>query len=638
MEYPSLNYPRRRTSHLDPRSSHHHGQDDLFYADAPGLHDFNTAGTLNPTTRLPPCATNFNPRLKNEPSLRVEGTRGRTPSRRTVSRTSIETSFTSYQHSPSQSPVAGPQHASNPGDQSLERRTYEEILHRHLSDILGLQGPAHAGNRGTSTTPVSGPAPQRPGHGQDFASDTLYSDRENAGYAAHPIQPSAPTFDANTAAPPTLSSVNVADPLHITNAGDQESSWRRQLEAYAYGVFADSVPSQGRAHGRNLPTDTAPFNSHPPQATGYGQDFAPGTLRSNGDNIGYAAHPLQPFTPFLESNSAAAPPVLDPSYTSTLVDVAPKIKSEHYGPPGVSSVSHLSATHRPAPILSNHINSRSLGTSTPSGRPHKVSKSISFERSAQNPNPRRQRQRRLLPNQPNLRGVDLYIPPSHPHIATSESLNPSRAPTQGQPIDNTTKTECSGPSNVSNKNEVDEDEFFNMFLDMEGLIEKPPNDSQVGSLNDPDTLNLIDQNVPEAQESANASTAGRPTGNTGLEPQPQPKRKYRKRTLSTAFPTTTTAAAASEAQRPATKQRKNANPNPVRKNPSCKSRRADPRARYWCADATCHASQTHGFEGFVTREDTRRHLLVHEPPNFVCRLPHKNGEDYWARRKDNLEA
>lgn len=628
MEYPSLNYLCRQTPHLDPRSSHHHRQGDLFYPDASGLHDLNAAGTLNPAIRLAPGSTNVNLRQKNRHSLHIEETRVRTPSRRSVSRTSIKSSLTSYQHSPSQSHVVGLRNVSNQDDQSLERRTYEE--HRQLFDILGLQDPAHNRNHFTNTSPVSGPAPQGPDHGQDLPSDTLYSDRENVGYAAHPLQPPDPILDANPAAPPTLSSTNVADPLHITNAGDQDLPWRRQFEAYAHGIFPDSVLSQRTAHGRNWPRDIAPFNSHPSQATGYGQDFASDTSRLNDESVCYAAHPLQPFPPFLESDSAAAPPVLDSSYNSAPVDVSPKLKSEYYEHRGTPSASHISATHRPAPILSNHINSRFLGTSTPSRRPHKVSKLNSSEPSAEILIPRRRRRRRLLPQNPHLSGVDLCFPTFRPHVATSESVNPSGTPSQGQPNDNTAKTECSGPSNVSNDDEVD----FDFYLDMKALIEEPPNDCQISSLNALDTLNLIDQDVPDAQESTTAQNiAGQPTGSTSLEQQPQPKRRYRKRNLPTAFPTT-----ASQAQQPQTKPRKKTNPNRVRKNPSCKTRRADPTHRYWCAKPTCHASRAHGFIGFVTCEDTRRHLLVHEAPSFFCWLPHKNGGKFRTRRKDNFAS
>lgn len=641
MEYPSLNYLCRQTPHLDPRSSHHHSQGDLFHPDASGLHDLNAAGTLNPATHFPPGSTNVNLKLKDGHSLRIEETRGRKPSRQSVSRTSIKSSLTSYQHSPSQSHVVGLRNVSNQDDQSLERRTYEE--HRQLFDILGLQSPVHNRNHFTNTSPVSGPAPQGPGHGQDLPSDTLYSDHENVGYAAHPLQPPDPIFDANPAGPPTLSSTNVAEPLHLTNAGDQDLSWRRQFEAYAHGIFPDSVLSQRTAHGRNWPTDTAPFISHPSQATGYGQDLASDTSRLNDESVCYAAHPLQPFPPFLESDSAAAPPVLDPSYNSAPVDVSPKLKSEYYEYRGTPSASHISATHRPAPILSNHINSRLLGTSNPSRRPYKVSKLNCSETSAENPIPRRRRrQRRLLPQQPHFSGVDLCFPASRPHVATSESVNPSGAPTQGQPNDNTAKTECSEssnvsnetdcsePSNVSNEDEVD----FDFYLDMKALIEEPPKDCQISSLNALDTLNLIDQDVPDAQESTTAQDiAGQPIGNTSLEQQPQPKRRYRKRNLPTAFPTT-----ASQAQQPQTKPRKKTNPNPVRKNPSCKTRRADPTFRYWCAEPTCHASRACGFKGFVTCEDTRRHLLVHEAPSFACWLPHKNGGKFRTRRKDNFAS
>lgn len=638
MEYPSLNYPCRQTPHLDPRSSHHHRHGDLFYPDASGLYDFNATETLTPINRLPPDATDFNIRMTNEQSLLIEETRGRTPSRWSVSRTSIEGFITLYKHSPSQSHVAGPRHVSNQDDQSLERRNYEEILHRQLSDFLGLQGPAQDRYHCTNTPPLSGPAPEGPGHGQDLISDTLYSDREDIGYAAHLFQPSAPIFDANTAAPPTLSSTNVATPLNFPNTGDQQLLWSEQLEAYAYDIFPDSVPSQETTHGRNWPTDTAPFNSHPPQTTGYGPSFASDASRSNGEDVCYAAHPLQSSTPFLDSNSAAVPQLFNPPYTSTPADDSPKIKSERYEPPGTSPTSPISATHRDAPILSNHINSPLLGTSNPLHRPHKISKLNSFDPSTETPIPRRRRPCRLLPNQPYLSDVDLCFPPSHPHVASSESVNTSGAgaPTQGQPIDHTAKTECSGSSNVSNKDEFDEDDFFNLFIDMKGLIEEPSNDCQASSLDDIDALNFINKLVPDALESATAqNTAGQPIENTGLEPQPQPKREYRKRTFSTAFPITTTA---SEAPQPETKPRKNTKPNPVRKNPSCRIRRADPKSRYWCADATCHASRDRDFAGFVTSEDTRRHLLVHQPPSFVCRLPHRNGADFWARRKDNLEA
>ena len=628
MEYPSLNYLCGQTPHLDPRSSHHHRQGDLFYPDASGLHDLNAAGISNPATRLAPGSNNVNLRLKNGHSLRIEETRGRNPSRQSVSRTSIKSSLTSYQHSPSQSHVVGLRNVSGQDDQSLERRTYEE--HRQLFDILGLQSPAHHRNHFTNTSPVSGPAPQGPGHGQDFPSDTLYSDRENVGYVAHPLNPPDPIFDANPAAPPTLSSTNIADPLYITNAGDQDLSWRRQLEPHAYGLLPDSVLSQRTAHGRNWPTHTAPFNSHPPQATDYGQEFASDTSRLNSESVCYAAHPFQPFPPFLESDSAAAPRVLDPSYNSAPVDVSPKLKSEYYEHPGTPSASHISATHRPAPILSNHINSRFLSTSTPSRRPYKVGKLNSSQPSAEIPISRRRRPHRLLPQQPHLSGIDLCFPASHPHLATWESVNPSGAPSQGQPNDNTAKTECSGPSNVSNEDEVD----FDFYLDMKALIEEPPNDCQISSLNALDTLNLIDQDVPDAQKSTTAQNiAGQPTGNTSFEQQPHPKRRYRRRNLPTTFPTT-----ASQAQQPQTKPRKKTNPNPIRKNPSCKTRRADPTHRYWCAEPTCHASRACGFKGFVTCEDTRRHLLVHEAPSLVCWLPHKNGGKFRTRRKDNFAS
>lgn len=642
MENLSLNYPCRQTPHLDLDSSHHHGQGDFFYADTSCLQDLNTAGTLHLNPRLPLGATDLNARPRNELSLRIKETRGPTPSRQPVSRTSIQSSFTLYQHSPAQSHVASRPRLSHQNNQSLERRNNEEVLQRQRYDILGLQGPAHDRNYFTSTTPVSDPTPQRSGHGQDLNSNTSYPDHENVGYPAHSLQPFDPIFDTNTAAPPTPSSTKLADRLNVTNTSDQVVSRKWQLDPYAYRNFRDSLSSRRTtAYGRNWPTDTAPFNSHPPQTIGYGENFAPGISQSNGANVGYAAHPLQPYTPFLGFNSAATPPVLYPPYTSTPVNATPKIKSEQYEPPGHSSASHISSTLTHAPILSNHLDSPFLGTSTPSRRAHRVSKLKNFGFPTEMPSLRRRHRRRPFlqqqqqqqqqPLSPNLYSSRSYLP-----IATRESVDPSEAHSQDPLIDSTAKTESSEPSNVPKKDEVD----FDFFLDMDALIEKPPNDCQVSSLNALDKLNPNNQNVPDAPESATAqNTADQPVGTAVLEPQPQLEQNNRKRTLFPAVPTTTALSTAiSDPVHPTTKPRKNTNPKPVRKNPSSKSRRAEPKARYWCVQADCHASRNRGFGGFVTREDTRRHLLVHEAPSFVCNLPHKFGQAYTTRRKDNLEA
>ena len=639
MAHLSLDYPCSQASHSLSRTSYPHGQGDLFYPDASGLHDFDATENLDPSAHLPPDSTNFN-LTQNEYPLRIQEVRGRTPSSRIVFRTSVKSSFTSYQHLSPSSNVAKPPHVIDEDDQSLNSKQFEEELHRRLSHFLRPQGPSHDRNCGTDTTHLSGPARQQTGngyHGQELTSDTFQSNEENVHHAAHPLQFSAPILDSNSTAPPSLSSANSADPLHVTNAYDQELSWRRQLEAYAYGNVPDNVQSWATAHGRDCRTDTAPFNGFPLQGTSYGQDFTSDTSRSDGESFCSAVHPLQPPAPIFGSNSAAPPPVSYTSYVSNPIENSSRIKSEHYEPPRTSSTSDIPATRCLAPTTSNHIRSGSIGVSSSLHHPHRVSKLNNFEPLAGIPVPlprrQRRRQRRLLPKEPHLSGVDrsdISTPPyPTPHAAYSGSVNPSETPIPGHPIDNTTKLEIPMPSNISKKDEVNEYNFFNEFLDMEALIETPSNDYQVGNLNAP---NVNNQNKSDTlKPCAVQNSASQPIRDADMEQLPQPQKRNRKRTLSAACSTT-----APDPHQPEKKPRRKLHANPVRTKPSRNARRTDPKSLHWCADPGCHASQQCGFAGFQTREDTRRHLLIHEPPTFFCKLCHKEGERYCGRRLDNL--
>ena len=100
--------------------------------------------------------------------------------------------------------------------------------------------------------------------------------------------------------------------------------------------------------------------------------------------------------------------------------------------------------------------------------------------------------------------------------------------------------------------------------------------------------------------------------------------------------------------------RKTPNANAVLANPesqqkkkrqqqiSNRNRRMNPKFRYFCASEDCKESLPQEGKGFVTKEDARRHLKIHEAVNSVHNTrsssPHGKGFVKSSRRKERTSS
>ena len=93
--------------------------------------------------------------------------------------------------------------------------------------------------------------------------------------------------------------------------------------------------------------------------------------------------------------------------------------------------------------------------------------------------------------------------------------------------------------------------------------------------------------------------------------------------------------------------RKTPNANAVPANPesqqkkkrqqqiSNRNRRMNPKFRYFCASEDCKESMPREGKGFVTKEDARRHLKIHEPRHFTC-IANQHGCERQFHRQEAL--
>ena len=493
-----------------------------------------------------------------------------------------------------------------------------------------------------------------------------------SGRTEHP--PGTTPFNRSvcyTSTPPNFSNLYQSVPskreLHVTfspflaNTGDQTLSLKKHFEEYAYGSPPDVVRFRDTAHGQSFSTDATPFDALAPHGTRNVENFTSNTLRSNAENIQYAAYSHRPY-------NAEHLPVFHPSYIPIGSDVFPTSDIIYQWPSSIAAASNISATHYSAPQVTSYDSVGCLGTLIPVQRHYNNSESNDINpptvRSVSRP------RRRLLKQEACLSDAD-SSDPSISHLFGPMEANPSdfnsfdfsntrllvpKEPSFDDVDYSKTATpylsfknepsleEEPVPSKTSTENEADADYLFKKYT-YQG--DDSSDECQVSGFGAPKASSVSLQHTPETLEPCAAEAIKmQPVGDAGFEERFQPQEMDCQQT------TPNVLSAASDphekGKKPKTKkerkprikkekeERTKANPDLIRKNYSSR-RRHNPKSLYWCADPTCKASQDRGFRGFRTTEDTRRHLAMHEPPKMLCKLPHKEGViRYEGRRTDHL--
>ena len=436
---------------------------------------------------------------------------------------------------------------------------------------------------------------------------------------------------------PLEAEARVMDPLHNILTNDQGLGLREQLEACAYWCHRSGFQPQGIAHGRNCPTDAPPSYQFTPQGSGNAQHTGSRTTHYSGENLRPAAPPRQASSTSFDFNYAAPPQISDPSYVSAPVAVSPRIKSEHSEPSGISADPGIFTTCCPTLNVTRNIKSEPLDTSTPSHHSRNVSELNDFESPTTTPIPRLQRRRRRpIPTATGSKAVDSSNtapspgPTPPPSVAGTVDSSTTLTPDRG--IEYDPSLTYPQPSNDSIENKDDPDQIFRDFTTIYDNVYLGGG-CQMVDLGAPDVPIVKKEHVPDASGPGAAQhSAGQPVGDVDAEQKALPKGKKRKRTTSDA-PLTEP-----ERHQQAKKPRKKTNPSGVPRTGSDDPRRYNPDFLYFCADGKCYATLTPGyaFGGFKTKEDAQRHLLIHEPGRFICRLPHRNGKDYCGKRADNF--
>ena len=435
-------------------------------------------------------------------------------------------------------------------------------------------------------------------------------------------------------------------------------------EACACGNHQIHLQPPGTAHGNNFDTDATLFNGLAPPRTGSQQDLASDPLRYV-ENVDYVAHPPLTTSAINGRNCAAPPPVFNPSIVSTRVDGIPRIKLEHCELPSTSYTSNPSAPRCLAPKLPSH----EFSGASPLHRPYDFEALATPLVSVTQP--------RNLPKELTLKSVN---PPGTsasscptPHGGTSGCVNPSTTLVPGHSVVHAADPNSSKLLDTSAEDAVDPDDPFSVFTHQH---DNSGDDCDVGGFSALDAPNVSHQDTPDASEACTTEgSVGQPCEIPGVKEVSKPRRQYRKRKMVDAFP------ALPKPHRNEKKPKRKTGPDTFRKYTSGDYRRTHPTFRYFCelkfkprcdeckeveprCDAcgdvkpgcdVCHddepecdacremkpgcrayQNEKSDVAGFATREDMRRHLLLHKPTILCCNWPHKSGVDYRGRRADNL--
>lgn len=470
-----------------------------------------------------------------------------------------------------------------------------------------------------------------------------------------------PNFSNLCQSVPSQRELHVTFSPFLANTGDQTLSLKKHFEKYAYGSPPDVVRFRDTANGQSFSTDAKLFDALTSRGTRNVENFTSSTLRSNGENIQYAAYSHRPY-------NAEHLPVFHPSYIPIGSDVFPTSDIIYQWPSSIAAASNISATHCSAPQVTSYDSVGCLGTLTPCATSLQQ-QPIQRHQPTNLPSVSRPRWRRVK-QEPCLSDADSSEPSiSHlfgpmeanpgdfnsfdfpntrllvPKEPSSDDVDYSKTATPYPSVKNEPSLEEEPvPSKTSTENEADADYLFKKYT-YQG--DDSSDECQVSGFGAPKASSVSLQHTPETLEPCAAEAIKmQPVGDAGFEERFQPQKMDCQQTT----PNVLSAASdphekgktpkTRKERKPRIKKEKEdrtkANPDRIRKNYS--SRRGhNPTSLYWCADPTCKASQDRGFRGFRTTEDTRRHLAMHEPPKILCKLPHKEGViGYEGRRTDHL--
>ena len=404
---------------------------------------------------------------------------------------------------------------------------------------------------------------------------------------------------------PSQTPFNITNPLHDTNANGERPDWREQLNANAYGNLPNHPEPQSTAYGLNDSTHETPSYYLPPQYGTNGftyeepvyslpphesetlEEMVAKTSLFNSENTPRALHPSQ--HPTTDINSQGTDP--QSLYARSCISDSSHLASNTYPSHGELSKTPAPLEAHPAPRLpqdkTKNRNNTSSGTSTSLHSPYKVSKSNDVKKAAT------RRRRRTPPNsEKNKRNV---VHPSDssnsPHAKsesnTSGAINSSTPFNSYNSVTSTTQHEASELPNVLSKVEGDDDALFNEFTTVEHHSLKPSDEIHISGFDPPSGYKI--ENNPDVTPTASES--------------PQKKTQRGK------------------------KRERNVDDKPAK---PCRPRK-NPKKLHFCPEKDCIRRLGHDFRGFKTREDLRRHTLVHGKCNIECAICQRK-----FHRTDNL--
>lgn len=433
---------------------------------------------------------------------------------------------------------------------------------------------------------------------------------------------------------PLQAELRVRDPLHDIHTNDRGSG--EQLEAYLNGCQPNCFQPQGIAHLSSYLTGAPPFNRVTPQGPGTPQHIGSQTIHHDGENVRAAADPGQPSSTSFDCSYAAPPQISDPPYISTPVALSPRINFKHCEPSRNPADSSILTTCYPTWTVPKAIKTESLDNFTPSHHPRNASELNGFKSPTTNPIPRLRRHRhRRDPTASRSKASDSSNtatspcpppPPPPPHPRFAGNVESSKTFTPSYPIGYDSDLTYPLPSNDSVECQDDSDEFLRYITTLYDDTQPLGGDCPVVDLGAPNEPVVNEENVSDASElDAVEHGEDQPVGDVEPEKSTMPQGKKRARTTSDSI------SPEPEQRQQAKKPRRETNPNSA-------PRKASDDSLFFCVNQECPRSQNKGFGGFKSKEDAKRHLLVHKPADFVCRgiEDHRNGREQYFRRPDNM--
>ena len=436
---------------------------------------------------------------------------------------------------------------------------------------------------------------------------------------------------------PLRAEFRVRDPLHDIDTNDR--GLREQLGAYSNGYQPTGFQSQGIAHRRNYPTDAPPFNQVTPQRPSNVQHIGSQPAHRSGENVRPAAPTRQASSTGFDFDYAVPPQPFGHSYVSNPVAVPPRANSEHCEPSTNPIDSSIFTTCYPIWNVPKDIKTESLDAFTPSHHPCNVSDLSDIESPTPAPIPHLQhrRRRRRNPTATRSKAVDPLDTasspcPTLPHFGVAGNVDSLTTLTPSRPIKRDPNLTYPQPSHDSVENQDDPDEFLRYITTLYDDTQPLGGDCHLVDLGAPDLPIVKKEDVSDASEPGTAQhSAGQPVEDARSEQKAAPQGRKRKRSTSDAIKKET------EQHQQAKKPRK-PNPNSTPRKASNDYRRKHLTSRFFCVDQECHASRDphNAFDGFKTKEDANRHLLIHEPGSYFCPKRHVDSQPYCAKRADNL--